>query len=40
MKCGWPELDKIKTDCEKVNLKNLGPKCFKFKSVQSETGGE
>ena len=24
MKCGWPNLDKIETDFEKVNLKNLG----------------
>ena len=39
MKCGWPELDKIETDCEKVNLKNLGAMFFKFESVQSETSG-
>ena len=25
MKCGWSKLDKIDTDCEKVNLKNVGP---------------
>ena len=25
MKCGWSKLDKIETDCEKVNLKNVGP---------------
>ena len=25
MKCGWLKLDKIETDCEKVNLKNIGP---------------
>ena len=33
MKCGWPNLDKIKTDCEKVNLKNLGLAFFKFESL-------
>ena len=32
---------KIETDCEKVNLKNLGPKSvFKFESVQSEASGK
>ena len=25
MKCGWSELEKTETDCEKVNLKNVGP---------------
>ena len=40
MKCGWPKLDKIETDCEKVNSKNLGQKFFKFESVQSETSGK
>ena len=32
MKCGWPKLDKIETDCEKVNLKNRGP-TFSLKQV-------
>ena len=32
MKCGWSKLDKIETDCEKVNLKNDGLTFFKFKS--------
>ena len=27
------KLDKIETDCGKVNLKNIGPKFLKFKSV-------
>ena len=40
MKCGWPKLDKIETDCEKVNLKNRGPTFFKFPSVQSEKSGK
>ena len=41
MKCGWPKLGKIETDCEKVtNLKNIGPTFFKFESVQSETSGK
>ena len=40
MKCGRPKLDKIETDYEKVNLKNLDPKFFKFESVQSETSGK
>ena len=39
MKCGWLKLDKIETDCEKVNLKNRGLMFFKFESVQSETSG-
>ena len=38
MKCGWSKLDKIETDCEKFDVKNLGPTFFKFESVQSETG--
>ena len=25
MKCGWSKLDKIETDCQNVNLKNVGP---------------
>ena len=37
MKCGWSKLDKFEKDCEKVNLKNVGPTFFKLKSVQSET---
>ena len=40
MKCGCAKLDKIETDCEKVNLKNLGPTFFKFESVQCETSGK
>ena len=40
MKYGWPKLGKIETDCEKVNLKNLGQTFFKFESVQSETSGK
>ena len=36
MKCEWSKLDKIETDYEKVNLKNVGPKFFKFQSVQSK----
>ena len=32
----WSKLDKIETDCEKVNL----PDVFKFKFVQSETSGK
>ena len=31
MKCGWSKLDKIETDCEKANLKNIGLMFFKFK---------
>ena len=34
------ELDKIETDCEKVNLKNRGPTFFKFESVPSKTSGK
>ena len=40
MTCGWPKLNKIETDCEKVNLKNLGPTFFKLESVQSKTIGK
>ena len=40
MKCGWPKLDRIEPDCEKVNLKNCGPMFFKFDSVQFETSGK
>ena len=40
MKCGWPKSDKTVTDCEKVNLKNLGPTFFKFESLQSEISGK
>ena len=40
MKCGWPNLDKVETDCEKVNLKNLGPAFSKFESVESETSSK
>ena len=40
MKCGWPKLDKIETDCEKINLQNVGPTFCEFKSVQAETSGK
>ena len=40
MKRGWPQLNKIETDCKKVNLKNHCPTFFKFESVQSETSGK
>ena len=33
MKCEWLTKDKIETNCEKVNFKNDGPMCFKFKSI-------
>ena len=40
MKCEWSKLDKIKKDCEKVNLKSVSPTYFKVKSTQSETSGK
>ena len=40
MKCGWPKLDRIETDCEKVNLQTRGPAFFKLESVRSETIGK
>ena len=30
MKCGWSKLNKIETDCKKVNLKNIGQMFFNF----------
>ena len=38
MTCGWPKLDKVETDCEKVNLKKRRPDIFE--SVQSEASGK
>ena len=41
MKCGWSKLDKIETDCEKINLKNDGPTFFKFKYISGyKTSGK
>ena len=35
MKCGWPKLDKIETDCGKVNLKNGRPNVFYVSEIPS-----
>ena len=33
MRCEWSTLDKIETDCEKANFKNIAPMFIKFKSI-------
>ena len=30
---GWAKLERIEMDCNWVNLKNVGPPFFKFKSI-------
>ena len=34
---GWTKLERIEMDCIWVNLKNVGPLCFKFMSVYIKT---
>ena len=39
-KCRWSKLDKIETDCKKVDLKNDGLTFFKFGICMKQVSGK